>query len=128
MLAQALTRAGQLAERLVVVDEALTIVQRYAERSYDTVDVYFLKGQLLLAQGGQQETAAAACFQQAINLARRQGTKVWELRATISLSRLWQQQGKRQEAHDLLAPTYGWFTEGFDTDDLQEARALLENL
>jgi predicted ATPase len=69
-----------------------------------------------------------ACFQQALTLARRQQAKAWELRAAVRLSRLWQQHDKRQEAHDLLAPIYGWFTEGFDTADLQEARALLEAL
>jgi predicted ATPase len=68
---------------------------------------------------------AEECFQQALDVARRQQTKSLELWAAMSLSRLWQQQGKRQEAHDLLAPIYGWFTEGFDTADLQEARALL---
>ena len=71
---------------------------------------------------------AEACFQQALDVARRQQAKSWELRAAMSLSRLWQQQGKRAEARELLAPIYGWFTEGFDTADLQEARALLEEL
>ena len=71
---------------------------------------------------------AEACFRQALAVARRQQAKSLELRAAMSLSRLWQQQGKRAEAHDLLAPIYGWFTEGFDTADLQEARALLAEL
>ncbi|MEE8304665.1 MAG: hypothetical protein V3S24_19775, partial [Candidatus Tectomicrobia bacterium] len=69
-----------------------------------------------------------ACFQKAFDIARRQQAKSWELRATTSLARLWQSQGKRQEAYDLLTPVYGWFTEGFDTADLQEAKALLEKL
>jgi predicted ATPase len=69
-----------------------------------------------------------ACFQQALEIARRQQAKSWELRAALSLSRLWQQQGKRHEAYQLLAPIYGWFTEGFDTPDLQEAKALLDEL
>jgi predicted ATPase len=68
------------------------------------------------------------CFHQALAIARRQQAKSWELRAAMSLARLWQQQGKRAEAYDLLAPIYGWFTEGFDTADLQEAKALLEQL
>ena len=68
------------------------------------------------------------CFRQALEIARRQGAKSWELRAAMSLSRLWQQQGKRAEAYELLAPIYGWFTEGFDTADLQEAKALLAEL
>ena len=71
---------------------------------------------------------AEACFQQALALARRQQAKSLELRAAMSLARLWQRQGKRAEAHTLLAEVYGWFTEGFDTADLQEARALLETL
>ena len=71
---------------------------------------------------------AEACFQQALAIARRQQAKSWELRAATSLSRLWQYQGKRAEAHALLAPVYSWFTEGFDTADLQEAKALLEEL
>jgi len=71
---------------------------------------------------------AEACFQQALDVARRQQAKSLELRAAMSLARLWQQQGKRQEAYALLAPIYGWFTEGFDTADLQEARVLLEAL
>jgi predicted ATPase len=71
---------------------------------------------------------AEACLHQALDVARRQQAKSWELRAAMSLSRLWQQQGKRQEAHDLLAPVYNWFTEGFDTADLTDAKALLEEL
>ena len=71
---------------------------------------------------------AEACFHQALDVSCRQQAKSWELRAAISLSRLWQQQGKRAEAYTLLAPIYGWFTEGFDTADLQEAKALLEEL
>jgi predicted ATPase len=128
MLAQALARAGELPDGLAALDEALTIVQNNVERSYEAVDVYALKGELLLAQGGQQETEAAACFQHAIALARRQGTKMGELRATISLARLLQRQGKGAEARQQLAAIYGWFTEGFDTPDLQAAKALLEEL
>ena len=71
---------------------------------------------------------AETCFYQALAVARRQQARSWELRAALSLSRLWQRQGKRAAAHALLAPVYGWFTEGFDTADLQEARALLEAL
>ena len=74
------------------------------------------------------ESEVEACFWQALEIARHQHAKALELRAAMSLCRLWQQQGKRQEAYDLLAPVYGWFTEGFDTPDLQEAKALLEAL
>ena len=74
------------------------------------------------------QAEAEACFHRALDVARRQEAKSLELRAAISLSRLWQQQGQRQEAHKLLTPIYGWFTEGFDTADLQEAKALLAEL
>ena len=87
-----------------------------------------LTGELLLAQSAEHQAAAATCFQQALAVARHQQAKSWELRAAMSLSRLWQQHGKQAEARELLAPIYGWFTEGFDTTDLQEARALLVEL
>ena len=88
-----------------------------------------LRGALLLRQGPRPTwEEAEACFQQARAIARQQQAKSWELRAAMSLARLWQQQGKRAAARDLLAPIYGWFTEGFDTADLQEAKALLEEL
>ena len=77
---------------------------------------------------GTSPAAAETCFQQALQVARRQQARWWELRAAMSLSRLWQRQGKRAEARELLAPLYGWFTEGFDTADLQEAKALLATL
>jgi predicted ATPase len=89
---------------------------------------------LLLRQAGEaglqpsSTEAAETSFQQALAIARRQQAKSWELRAATSLGRLWQQQGKRDEARELLAPIYGWFTEGFDTADLREAKALLEEL
>jgi len=93
--------------------------------------LYRLQGELLLhAEGGVQHAAVNAeeCFQQARAVARRQQAKSLELRAAMSLARLWQRQGQRDAARELLAPVYGWFTEGFDTADLQEARALLEAL
>jgi predicted ATPase len=83
---------------------------------------------LLLHQRPPDETQAETWLSQALAIARRQQVKAWELRAALSLSRLWQRQGKRATAHELLAPIYGWFTEGFDTADLQEAKALLEEL
>jgi predicted ATPase len=83
---------------------------------------------LLLRQTGTPQAEAEAWLQRALDVARRQEAKSLELRAAMSLSRLWQQQGKRQEAYDLLAPIYHWFTEGFDTADLQDARALLAEL
>ena len=88
-----------------------------------------LRGALLLRQGPRPTwEEAEACFPQALAIARQQPAQSWELRAAMSLARLWQQQGKRAAARDLLAPIYGWFTEGFDTADLQEAKALLEEL
>ena len=81
-----------------------------------------------MQQTTPDERQAETCFQQALDIAKRQYAKSWELRAATSLSRLWQQQGKRAKAHELLAPIYGWFTEGFDTTDLQEAKALLDAL
>jgi predicted ATPase len=90
--------------------------------------VYRLRGVLLLRQPGTPQAEAATWLQRARDVARRQEAKSLELRAAMSLARLWQQQGKRTKAYDLLAPIYGWFTEGFDTADLQEAKALLEAL
>src|SRR5262249_33627511 len=91
-------------------------------------EAYRLQGEFLLRQAVPEVTRAEACFQQALAVARRQQAKSWELRVAMSLARLWQQQGKRAEAYELLAPLYGWFTEGFDTPDLQEAKALLAEL
>ena len=87
-------------------------------------ETYRLQGELLLRRG----EGAEECFRKALDIARRQQAKSWELRAAMSLSRLWQQHGKRDEAHELLTPIYGWFTEGFDTTDLREAKALLKEL
>ena len=90
--------------------------------------MYRLKGTLLLQLPILDAHQAEACFQQALVMARRQQAKSWELRAAVSLARLWQQQSKRDEARALLTPAYGWFTEGFETADLQEAKALLDAL
>ena len=87
-----------------------------------------MKGELLLAQSTDNHTEAESCFQQALDIARRQQAKSLELRAATCLARLWQHQDKRKEAQDLLAPVYNWFTEGFDTADLEEARDLLDAL
>ena len=87
-----------------------------------------MTGEIALKPPEPDEAKAQAYFERALDVARQQQAKSWELRAAISMARLWRDQGKRQEAHDLLAPVYGWFTEGFDTRDLKEARALLEEL
>jgi class 3 adenylate cyclase/tetratricopeptide (TPR) repeat protein len=120
-LTAAYGRVGQIEEGLRVAEEALAISRRDA-------GLYRLKGELLLTRSAEHQSEAECCFRQALEIARRQGGKSHELRAVMSLSRLWQQQGKRTEARELLAPVYGWFTEGFDTADLQEAKALLEAL
>ena len=127
LLAEAYGKVEQPEEGLHILAEALAVMDKNEERWWE-VELYRLKGELLLARSAEQHTEVEACFCQALDIARRQQAKSLELRAATSLSRLWQQQGKRAEAYDLLAPIYGWFTEGFDTADLQEARALLEEL
>jgi predicted ATPase len=102
-------------------------VNQTGERRYEA-ELYRLKGELLLQLSPDNHSESESSFKQAIDIAKRQQAKSWELRAAMSLARLWQQQGKRSDAHDLLAPVYGWFTEGFDTADLKEAKALLEEL
>ena len=92
------------------------------------VEAYRLQGALLLRQTPADAAQAEACFQQALAIARRQQAKSWELRAAMSLGHLWQQQGKQEDAAALLAPIYKWFTEGFDTVDIQEAKTLLEEV
>src|SRR5262249_41686099 len=103
------------------------LVAQHEERWWEA-EVCRLRGVLLLRQLGTPQAEAEAWLQGALDVARRQEAKSLELRTTTSLSRLWQEQGKRHEARALLAPVYGWFTEGFDTADLQDARALLEEL
>ncbi len=127
LLAEACGKAGKTEEGLTAVAEALTAVHARANRVCEAW-LYRLKGELLLQQATPEVQQAEICFQHALTIACRQQAKSLELRAAMSLSRLWQRQGKRAEARDLLAPIYGWFTEGFDTADLQEARALLEEL
>jgi predicted ATPase len=107
--------------------QALAVVHNAGGRFYEP-ELSRLQGELTLARSAEQQTEAGACFRQALDMARRQQAKSLELRATMSLARLWQRQSKRTEARELLAMIYGWFTEGFDTADLQEARALLEEL
>jgi predicted ATPase len=126
-LADVAAHLGHVEEGLQALAEAHTLVEQQEERWWEA-EVARLRGVLLLRQPGTPQAEAEACFQQALDIARRQEAKSLELRAATSLSRLWQRQGKHQEAHDLLAPVYGWFTEGFDTADLQEAHALLETL
>jgi predicted ATPase len=125
VLADALGKAGDVDNGLRVLTEALALVERRGTRVYEA-ELYRIKGELLLAQAAAY--AAATCFQQALAIARHQQARSWELRTAMSLCRLWRQQGKRAEARELLAPVYSWFTEGFDTPDLQEAKTLLDEL
>jgi len=126
LLAEAYGTAGQVQEGLQVLDEALALVDQNGERYWEA-ELHRRKGELLLQSGVRgPEQEAEACFQQALAVARRQQAKALELRAALSLSRLWHRQGKRAEVYQLLAPIYDWFTEVFDTADLQEAKALLE--
>jgi predicted ATPase len=125
LLAAACEIAGQTDEALVLLDDALKIVERTGER-WLAAELSRHKGQLLLRQG--HEKAAEVLYREALSIAEEQEAKLWELRATASLARLRRDQGRRSEAHDLLAPIYAWFTEGFDTPDLKDAKALLDEL
>jgi TOMM system kinase/cyclase fusion protein len=127
LLAEAHSVIGQPEAGLTVLTEALTLAETTGDRWYDP-ELYRLKGELLLQQNSDNQAEAENCFHHALDIARNQQAKSLELRAARSLARLWQQQGKRQKAYDLLAPIYGWFTEGFDTADLQEAKVLLDAL
>jgi predicted ATPase len=118
---------GQPETGLAALAEALTLADTTGERWYES-ECYRLKGELLIQQSSDNQAEAENCFHDALAIARSQQAKSLELRTATSLARLWQQQGKRQEAHALLAPVYGWFTEGFDTADLKDAKALLEQL
>ncbi|MFQ5827733.1 MAG: hypothetical protein ACE5JD_01060, partial [Candidatus Methylomirabilia bacterium] len=125
--AEAYGHGGQAEEGLRTLAEGLALIEQRGERATEA-EVYRLKGDLLLMQGGRAAHQAEACFRQAIDVAREQRAKFLELRAARSLSRLWQTQGKRGEARQMLAEIYGWFTEGFGTADLREAKALLAEL
>ncbi len=143
LLAELHGKVGQGEEGLSVLTEALAMVDRTGERYYEA-ELYRLKGELTLQQFKVQgskfqvtdpqpltfdpQAEAEFCFLKAINIARKQQAKSLELRATMSLARLWQQQGKQIEAHRVLSEIYNWFTEGFDTKDLQEAKMLIEEL
>jgi predicted ATPase len=127
LLAEVADHLGHTADGLQALAEAHTLVERHEERWWEA-EIYRLRGVLLLRQPETPQAEAEAWLQRALDVARRQEAKALELRAAMSLSRLWQQQGKRTEVQALLAPIYGWFTEGFDTVDLQEARALLQEL
>jgi predicted ATPase len=126
MLADTYCKAGKISEGLAVIEEALVMVH---EKGFllEEPEFHRIKGELLLLERGATEEAQV-CFQRAIEIARRLKAKFWELRATMSLCRLLQKQGKRAQARNMLAEIYNWFTEGFDTPELQEAKSLLEAL
>ena len=143
LLAEAFGKMGQVQEGLRTLEEALDVVERTEERWYEA-ELYRLRGELLLnndecrmmnderrteeAKSIQHAAEAEASFHTAIEVARQQEAKSLELRAAMSLARLWQSQGKTSQARNLLAPVYNWFTEGFGTADLKDAKALLEQL
>ena len=124
LLAEALGHTGEVETGLGLLTEALEQTETVGQGD-SLSETHRLHGVLLLQQDVPDPARAEMCFQQALIIAREQQAKGWEIRAAVNLSRLWQQQGKRAKAYELLAPVYGWFTEGFDTADLQEARALL---
>jgi adenylate cyclase len=127
LLADACCRVGQIEQGLEVVAEALESARVSGERLYET-ELHRTQGELLLSQAVPAEADAERCFSEAIAVARRQEAKSLELRAVTSLARLWQRQGRVEPARQALAEIYGWFTEGFATRDLREARALLDEL
>jgi predicted ATPase len=125
LLAKACEIAGQIDEAVAQVDDALQIVERTGERWF-AAELNRHRGELLLRQGHTE--GAEESYRKALSIAEEQEAKLWELRATTSLARLWGEQDRRAEARDLLASVYRWFTEGFDTADLKEAKALLDEL
>ena len=126
ILARAYADLGRFDEAWRCVDEAMTAIETTKER-WCEAEIHRIAGEIAL--NCQPDAAKAeAYFEHALAVARQQQAKSWELRAAMSLARLWRDQGKVQQARELLAPVYGWFTEGFDTRDLKEAKALLEQL
>jgi tetratricopeptide (TPR) repeat protein len=126
-LAEAMALTGDLDSALQLIDEIIAQIERPGwEERLHYAEVLRLKGWMLSLEGDLE--GAERGFLASLDWARRQQAKMWELRTSTSLARLWQSQGKRQEAYELLAPVYFWFTEGFDTRDLQEAKSLLAEL
>jgi predicted ATPase len=126
-LARAYAELGQAEEARRYVGETITMVETTKQRWFE-VEVNRVAGEIALMSPEPDATKAEAYFERALAIGRQQQAKSWELRATMSMARLWRDQGKRDAARDLLAPVYGWFTEGFDTLDLKEAKSLLGEL
>jgi predicted ATPase len=127
LVADAYGACGEFAKGFEALDEALQWVQRNDERLY-AAEAHRIRGELLLRQPDPDPVQAEHCFAQALAVARDQQAKSWELRAATSMARMWQRQGRCDDARQLLEPVFGWFTEGFDTADLRDAKALLEQL
>ena len=127
LLGDCCRQVGAVDEGLSVLEEAQTVAGCTGEHWWDA-ELHRLKGEMLLSQSRYNRSEAKTCFDQALSVAHKQNAKSLELRAAMSLARLWRDQGKVQQARELLAPVYGWFTEGFDTRDLKDAKALLEEL
>jgi predicted ATPase len=127
MLADACTKAGRSEQGLGALTEALTAAEKHEEREHEA-QIHRLKGELLLRQTDSNAAEAQKCFERAIEIARKQSAKSFELRATVSLARLFRDTGRSDEARTMLADIYGWFTEGFDTADLKDAKAMLDEL
>jgi predicted ATPase len=126
-LAKACGDLGQFADAWSYIDEAITEVEATKERWYEA-DVHRTAGEIALMSPERDTAKAEACFERALAIARAQQAKSWELRAAISMARLWRNQGSRDKARELLAPVYAWFTEGFETLDLKQAKSLLDEL
>jgi predicted ATPase len=126
-LAEGFMKADRVDEALNAVAEALAAANEQEERYYEA-EIHRLKGELLLRRDDSNTAEAQRCFERAIEVVRMQSAKSWELRATTSLARLLASQGRRDEARAILADIYYWFTEGFDTADLKDAKALLDRL
>jgi predicted ATPase len=126
-LAIAYAELGQPDDARSCIDDAIDKVERSKEK-WCEAEVHRIAGEIALKSPAPDTERAEKYFDRALAVARQQQAKSWELRAAMSMARLWRDQGKRQQAHELLAPVYGWFTEGFDTRDLKEAKALLDEL
>jgi predicted ATPase len=127
LLARTCGELGQFDDAWSHIGEAMTAVETTKETWYEA-EVHRIAGEIALMSPERDAAKAEACFERALAVARAQQAKSFELRAAMSMARLWREQGKRDEARELLAPVYGWFTEGFDTPDLKQAKALLDEL